>query len=114
LTSAVLQALLTCNVFRDFQLKSRSLPLRPTRGGHLISTLRFASTASWETVAKSLIQRVYREALGQIVEPKTKDLVADLLTYQNVQSESRALARTKTVIRRCRPRFSVADVRNSF
>ena len=43
--------------------------------------------ANWEALAKSLLQRVQREAVGHIVDQKTKDLLAQLLTYPNVQSD---------------------------
>jgi transcriptional regulator with XRE-family HTH domain len=46
--------------------------------------------ADWEALAKTLIQRVHREAVGHIVDQKTKDLVTDLLAYPNVQSDWRA------------------------
>ena len=46
--------------------------------------------ANWEVLAKNLIQRVHREAVSQIVDQKTKDLVADLLAYPDVQSDWRA------------------------
>jgi hypothetical protein len=46
--------------------------------------------ANWEALAKTLIQRVYREAVGHIVDQKTKDLVTDLLAYPDVQSDWRA------------------------
>jgi hypothetical protein len=46
--------------------------------------------ANWESLAKSLIQRVYREAVGHTVDPKTKDLVTALLAYPEVQPEWRA------------------------
>jgi transcriptional regulator with XRE-family HTH domain len=43
--------------------------------------------ANWEALAKALIQRVQREAVGHIVDQKTKDLVADLLAYPDVESD---------------------------
>jgi transcriptional regulator with XRE-family HTH domain len=46
--------------------------------------------ANWGALAKTLIQRVHREAVGHIVDQKTKDLVADLLAYPDVQSDWRA------------------------
>jgi transcriptional regulator with XRE-family HTH domain len=46
--------------------------------------------ANWEALAKTLIQRVHREAVGHIVDHKTKQLVADLLGYPDVQSDWRA------------------------
>jgi len=47
-------------------------------------------TANWEALAKTLIQRVRREAVGYVVDQKTKDLVADLLAYPDVHSEWKA------------------------
>lgn len=41
--------------------------------------------ANWEALAKTLIQRVYREATGHIADPKTHELVKDLLAYPEVQ-----------------------------
>src|SRR3954466_14478653 len=35
--------------------------------------------AHWEVLARTLIQRVQREAVGHIVDQQTKDLIADLL-----------------------------------
>jgi transcriptional regulator with XRE-family HTH domain len=46
--------------------------------------------ADWEALAKTLIQRVHREAVGHVVDQKTKDLVRDLLAYPDVQSDWRA------------------------
>jgi transcriptional regulator with XRE-family HTH domain len=46
--------------------------------------------ADWEELAKTLIQRVHREAVGHIVDQKTRDLVTELLAYPDVQSEWRA------------------------
>jgi transcriptional regulator with XRE-family HTH domain len=46
--------------------------------------------ANWETLAKTLIQRVHREAVGHVVDQRTRDLVADLLAYPDVRSDWRA------------------------
>jgi transcriptional regulator with XRE-family HTH domain len=46
--------------------------------------------ANWETLAKSLIQRVHREAVGHSTDQKTKDLVAGLLAYPDVRLDWRA------------------------
>jgi transcriptional regulator with XRE-family HTH domain len=46
--------------------------------------------ANWEALAKTLIQRVHREAVGHVVDEKTKELVASLLAYPDVQSDWRA------------------------
>lgn len=45
--------------------------------------------AEWETVAISLIQRVYREAIGHHVDNKTQDLLDSLLAYPDVRPEWR-------------------------
>jgi transcriptional regulator with XRE-family HTH domain len=41
--------------------------------------------ADWPTVAESLIQRVYRESVGRVVDDKTKELLAALLAYPDVE-----------------------------
>jgi hypothetical protein len=41
--------------------------------------------ADWATVAESLIQRVYRESVGRVVDDKTKELLAGLLSYPGVE-----------------------------
>jgi len=46
--------------------------------------------ANWEALAKTLIQRVHREAVGHVADEKTKDLVTDLLAYPDVRSGWRA------------------------
>lgn len=46
--------------------------------------------ADWAALAKTLIQRVHREAVGHMVDQKTKDLVTDLLAYPDVQPDWRA------------------------
>ena len=46
--------------------------------------------ANWEALAKALIQRVQREAVGHIIDQKTKELVADLLAYPDVNSDWKA------------------------
>jgi transcriptional regulator with XRE-family HTH domain len=43
--------------------------------------------ANWQTLAKTLIQRVYREAAGHIPDSKTHELVKDLLAYPEVQAQ---------------------------
>lgn len=43
----------------------------------------------WENVARSLIQRVYRESVGRVVDEKTKQLLAELLNYPDVKAEWR-------------------------
>jgi len=42
--------------------------------------------ANWEDVAKSLIQRVYRESVGRVIDEKTRELLAELLAYPDVQT----------------------------
>jgi hypothetical protein len=39
----------------------------------------------WPSVAKSLIQRVYREAVGRVIDDKIKELLAALLAYPGVE-----------------------------
>jgi transcriptional regulator with XRE-family HTH domain len=43
--------------------------------------------ANWEDVAKSLFQRVYRESVGRVIDERTRELLAALLTYPDVKSE---------------------------
>lgn len=43
--------------------------------------------ANWESVAKSLFERVYRESVGRVVDEKTKELVAALQAYPGVKAE---------------------------
>jgi transcriptional regulator with XRE-family HTH domain len=45
--------------------------------------------ANWEVVAKSLLQRVHREAVGHVVNQKTRELVAELLAYPGVSPDWR-------------------------
>jgi len=42
--------------------------------------------ANWEDVAKSLVQRVYRESVGRVIDEKTQELLAALLAYPDVQA----------------------------
>jgi len=46
--------------------------------------------ANWQSLAEAMVQRVYRETVGHIVDQQTKDLVASLLAYPDVQSDWRA------------------------
>ena len=46
--------------------------------------------ANWEDVAKSLIQRVYRESVGRVVDDKTKELLSSLLAYPGAQADWRS------------------------
>ena len=45
---------------------------------------------NWEAQAKTLMQRVHREAVGRVIDQKTKDLVAELLAYPDVNSDWKA------------------------
>jgi len=45
--------------------------------------------ANWESVAKSLFERVYRESVGRIVDEKTKELMDALLAYPDVKADWR-------------------------
>ena len=46
--------------------------------------------ADWEVLARTLIQRVHGEAVGHMVDQKTKDLLTELLAYPDVRSDWRA------------------------
>jgi transcriptional regulator with XRE-family HTH domain len=43
--------------------------------------------ANWESVARSLIQRVYRESVGRVVDDQTRELLAALLAFPDVKAE---------------------------
>jgi transcriptional regulator with XRE-family HTH domain len=43
--------------------------------------------ANWEDAAKGLIQRVYRESVGRVVDDKTNELLATLLAYPGVKTD---------------------------
>jgi transcriptional regulator with XRE-family HTH domain len=43
--------------------------------------------ANWESVAQSLIQRVYRESVGRVVDDQTRELFAALLAFPDVKAE---------------------------
>jgi transcriptional regulator with XRE-family HTH domain len=43
--------------------------------------------ANWESAAKSLLERVYRESVGRVVDDKTRELLAALLAYPDVKTE---------------------------
>ncbi|MEI9407420.1 helix-turn-helix transcriptional regulator [Mesorhizobium salmacidum] len=43
--------------------------------------------ANWPDVARSLFERVYRESIGRVVDEKTKELLAALLAYPDVNSD---------------------------
>jgi len=40
-----------------------------------------------ERVAQSLIQRVYRESVGRVVDDQTRELLATLLAFPDVKAE---------------------------
>ena len=42
---------------------------------------------NWEAVAQSLIQRVYRESVGRVIDEKTQELLSALLAYPDVRAE---------------------------
>ncbi|WNC93856.1 helix-turn-helix transcriptional regulator [Paraburkholderia sp. FT54] len=42
--------------------------------------------ADWQTVADSLIQRVYRESVGRVIDARTRELLDALRAYPNVQT----------------------------
>jgi transcriptional regulator with XRE-family HTH domain len=46
--------------------------------------------ADWERVADSLIQRVYREAVGRVVDERTQELLAALRAYPDVSADEHA------------------------
>jgi transcriptional regulator with XRE-family HTH domain len=41
--------------------------------------------ANWPAVAESLIQRVYRESVGRVIDEETKELLSALLAYPSVE-----------------------------
>jgi transcriptional regulator with XRE-family HTH domain len=45
--------------------------------------------ANWEGVARTLIQRVYRESVGRVVDEKSQDLIRALLAYPGTKPEWR-------------------------
>ena len=53
--------------------------------------------ANWEEVAKSLIQRVYRESAGRVIDEKTQELLTALLAYPNVQTDWKSPRALSTV-----------------
>lgn len=50
--------------------------------------------ANWESVAKSLFERVYRESVGRLVDEKTQELLSALLAYPSVKPEWKAPSKT--------------------
>jgi transcriptional regulator with XRE-family HTH domain len=53
--------------------------------------------ANWEEVAKSLIQRVYRESAGRVIDEKTQELLTALLAYPDVQTDWKSPRALSTV-----------------
>lgn len=43
--------------------------------------------ANWESVAKSLVQRVHRESIGRVVDDNTRELLSALMAYPDVQPD---------------------------
>jgi transcriptional regulator with XRE-family HTH domain len=41
----------------------------------------------WEKTARSLVQRVYRESVGRVIDEKTKDLLRELYAYPDVKAD---------------------------
>jgi|SRR6185437_2256508 len=41
--------------------------------------------AHWDRAAKSLIQRVHRESVGHVIDERTRDLLATLMAYPDVE-----------------------------
>ena len=48
--------------------------------------------ADWPSVAESLIQRVHREAVGRVIDDRTKALLAALMAYPDVEPAWASLA----------------------
>jgi hypothetical protein len=46
--------------------------------------------ANWPQTARGLLGRVYREALGHVIDKRTKALIAELSQYPGVKPEWRA------------------------
>jgi hypothetical protein len=45
--------------------------------------------ANWEELAKGLFERVYREAVGRVLDEKTRELMRALQAYPDVKTEWR-------------------------
>jgi transcriptional regulator with XRE-family HTH domain len=41
--------------------------------------------ADWEGTARSLLSRVFRESVGRVIDPRTRELMATLLAYPGVE-----------------------------
>jgi transcriptional regulator with XRE-family HTH domain len=48
--------------------------------------------ADWQSVSESLIQRVYRESVGRVIDEPTRDLLAALRAYPEVSTERSGIA----------------------
>ncbi|CAD6526587.1 helix-turn-helix domain-containing protein [Paraburkholderia metrosideri] len=48
--------------------------------------------ADWQSVSESLIQRVYRESVGRVIDEPTRDLLAALRVYPEVSTERSGIA----------------------
>lgn len=53
---------------------------------------------NWEAVAEGLIQRVHREAVGQVVDDNVRALVAEVLSYPGVPAHWRRPDHTATML----------------
>jgi len=43
--------------------------------------------ANWQSASRGLIERIHRESVGNFMDEKTKDLLASLLAYPDVESD---------------------------
>ena len=46
--------------------------------------------ADWDNVSRSLLQRVYRESVGHVIDDNTRHLLDELLAYPDVPRDWRA------------------------
>ena len=46
--------------------------------------------ANWQSASRGLIERIHREAVGNFMDEKTKDLLASLRAYPDVESDMKA------------------------
>lgn len=53
--------------------------------------------ANWEELAQTLIQRIYREAVGRVVDEKSRELVTSLLAYPGTKAEWRTPQASRVV-----------------
>ena len=54
--------------------------------------------ADWETVSRSLLQRVQREAVGRVIDDETRQLLDDLLAAMRRATGKRRRRRRRTII----------------